>query len=163
LLRVWLFAGSAYTVPRGTTVLRGRVMRVAGPARWARVTATVANTVVVAGRAHTDERGEFLLVITDVNQNPLDSTVTVDLSVVAPKLEPSQDVLADPDRCADLVAEDVPRSAVPATAADLDNDVLRGVAPPNGYVANLQAPTQVVATVGAEVKVPGDLVFHPQP
>ncbi len=126
LLRCWLWPGSAYAAPRGTTVVRGRVEHGLAPARWARVTArTAANTV--AGFAHADDRGEFLLVVTVTGQNPVESTVGLDLSVQAQQPSAAVDPL---DRCSDLVAEDVPRSSVPPLGTDLDNPVLRGTATP---------------------------------
>src|SRR5262249_2706370 len=45
------------------TGLRGRVVRDGAPMRWARVVATLAGTSVIAGHAHGDDRGEFLLLI----------------------------------------------------------------------------------------------------
>jgi len=159
LLRAWLWPGAAYPLPRGTTVIRGRVMRAGGPARWSRLTA-VGPTNEVAGRAHADDRGEFVLVITHPGQNPLQSTVAVDVSVRAPKAAPVPDPL---DRCADLVVEDVPRSAAPPLPSDLDNDILRGVANPPDYVPDMTAPRHLTVTVGAELALTTDIVFVPQP
>jgi hypothetical protein len=159
LLRTWLWPGSAYPLPRGTTVIRGRVVHDARPARWARLVA-MGPTGQVAGRAHADDRGEFVLVVTDPDQNPLQSTIAVDVRVVASKTPAPVDPL---DRCADLVVEDVARSSVPPTPAELDNDVLRGVALPSGYVANTHAPRHLTAPVGAELTLTEDVVFDPQP
>jgi hypothetical protein len=114
----------------------------------------------VAGRAHADDRGEFVLVITDPDQNPVQRTVTVDVSVIAPKNPPAVDPL---DRCADLVIENVPRSNSPPSAADLDNPVLRGTARPLSYAANVHNPAQLIVTIGAELILTEDIVFDPQP
>src|SRR5205823_5447204 len=159
VLRSWLWPGSAYPMPRGTTVIRGRVVRDSGPARWARLTA-IGPTQGVAGRAHADDRGEFVLVITDPAQNPLQSTVDVAVSVTAPKVAAVVDSF---DRCADLVVEDVPRSSAPPTGADLDNGVLRGVAVPMGYTGNTHGPSAITVPVGAEFTLSQDIVFDPLP
>jgi len=159
LLRAWLWPGSAYPLPRGTTAIRGRVVHASLPVRWARLTAIGPNGGV-AGRAHADERGEFVLVITDAAQNPLRSAVPVVLSIRAPKAPGRVDPT---DRCADLVSEDVVRSAAPPSPADLDNDVLRGLALPPGYVVNNHSARRLTVPVGAELNLIEDLVFDPQP
>jgi hypothetical protein len=159
VLRSWLWPGSACPLPRGTTVVRGRVVHGSRPARWARLVA-MGPTNEVAGRAHADERGEFVLVITHPGQNPLQNTVPIEVSVVAAKAPPPVD---RSDRCADLVVEDVPRSSSPPIPADLDNQVLRGVAIPAGYAANTHNPTHLTVVVGAELTLTEDIVFDPQP
>jgi hypothetical protein len=159
LLRLWLWPGSAYALPRGTTVVRGRVMRDGEPVRWPRLTAIGPNGQV-AGRAHGDDRGEFLLVIIDVGQNPVQSQVGLDVSVHAPKFPTAPDPA---DRCADLVIEDIPRSGVPAGPADLDNPLLRGISVPLGYAANIHNPVHRTVPVGAEFPLTEDIVFEPQP
>lgn len=159
LLRSWLWPGSAYPLPRGTTVVRGRAVHGSRSLRWARLTAIGPNGEV-AGRAHADDRGEFVLVVTNPDQNPLQSTVPLDVSILAPAAPEPIDPF---DRCADLVVEDVPRSSAPPGPGDLDNDVLRGVAAPSGYVANTHAPTHLTVPVGAELTLTEDVVFDPQP
>jgi hypothetical protein len=120
----------------------------------------VAPNNVVAGRAHADDRGEFVLVVTDTGQKPVESTVELDLSVRAVKVPSPVDAN---DRCADLVVEDVPRSASPPTPANLDNDVLRGIAVPSGYTTNQNPATHVTASVGAEVLLTNPIAFNPVP
>lgn len=159
LLRSWLWPGSAYPAPRGATVVRGRILRAGRPARWARVVAVTPNNVV-AGRGHADDRGEFLLVVGDTGQKPVESNVGLDLIVRAIKVPLPVDPV---DRCADLVVEDVPRSASPPTPANLDNTVLRGIAVPPGYVANTNPPTHVTAPVGAELVLADAIAFDPVP
>ena len=160
VVRLRLWPGSAYRLPRTATTVRGRVLRGGAPARWCRVLA-VGPTGADAGRAHTDERGEFLLVITDAGQNPVADTVTIDLSVTGIQTSPPID---EADRCADLVVEDVPASANPPLPGDLDNLVLRGIATPPGYVPNVQPDRSVIITVGAETNLTRTpLVFVPQP
>lgn len=159
LLRAWLWPGAAYPLPRGATAIRGRITHDGLPARWARVTA-IGPTNLVAGRAHVDDRGEFLLVVTEVGQNPLQSTVSLRLRVRAPAAQ----VAADPaDRCADLTVEDVPRSTAPPLPVERDNDVLRGVAAPPGHVTDATGPRLLTVTVGAELTLTDDIVFVPQP
>jgi hypothetical protein len=159
LLRSWLWPGSAAALPRSATMIRGRVVHGSAPVRWARLTA-IGPTNEVAGRAHADDRGEFVLVISDPAQNPVQSTVAVSVSVIAPKVAGPINPL---DRCADLVVEDIPRSSAPPAASDLDNDVLRGVATPAGYSANANGPRAVIVQVGSEVILADDIVFDPQP
>jgi len=115
---------------------------------------------VVAGRAHGDERGEFILVVTNPDQRPVESTVDIDVRVRAPKTPGTVDLH---DRCADLVVQDVPRSSVPPTSGDLDNPVLRGISVPPGYVPNVHTPRHLTVPVGAEHTLTEDIVFDPQP
>lgn len=158
LLRSWLWPGSAYPAARGTTVVRGRVTHASKAVRWARVVATGPNQRI-AGRAHTDERGEFVLVVTDPDQRPVESSVDIDVRVRATK---SPGPVDPHDRCADLVVEDVPRSAVPPTAGDLDNPVIHGTGVPPGFVSNLNSPRHLTVPVGAELTLTEDIVFDPQ-
>lgn len=158
LLRPWLLPGSAYELPRGTTGVRGRVTRAGKPVRWARISASGPGNVPV-GWTHGDERGEFLLVVTDTGllPPPAPSSINIDLVVSAGPQQPT----TDGDRYADLVVEPVSQSAVPPNASDLDNDVLRGVARPAGYVDSTAIPTGVVAEIGAITTLPNDIDFTP--
>lgn len=159
VLRAWLWPGAAYSGARGTTVVRGRVTDGSEPVRWARVLATGPNQLV-AGRAHGDERGEFVLVVTNPDQRPIESTVELDLRVRAPRTPGPVD---PDDRCADLVVQDVPRSSAPPAAGDLDNPALRGSSVPPGYVLNVHSPRHLTVPVGAELTLTEDIVFDPQP
>lgn len=60
-----LYPGAAYPVSARATGLRGRALRSATsePVRWARVAAFLPGTDTVVGRAHGDDRGEFLLIL----------------------------------------------------------------------------------------------------
>ena len=156
LLRVWLWPGSAYTFPRGTTLVRGRVANHGVPVRWARVTA-VAPTGLVAGRAHADDRGEFLLVVADPGQNPLEDSVVLTLLAVAPAAAQAPDAA---DVLRDLAVEDVLRSTVPPGPANLDNAMLRGVSPPPGHVPSQTSVSQP-APIGAELVLHQDVPFNP--
>ena len=163
LLRVWLLPGTAYPLPRTATVIRGRVIQNGRPKRWARVQGTTPTSD--AGWAHTDERGEFVLPIIDAGADltrvPTDQ-ITVSLRVIGTP------TIADPlppptDRTLDLVSEVVARSSNPATATELDNDVLRGIAVPAGYKENAAPVPPETIPVGAETYLTQAVVFVPQP
>ncbi len=161
-LRLWLHPGAAYPLPRSSTVVRGRVTRDGLPVRWARVDATDGAGNVHLGRTHGNDRGEFLLVLGDVNQNPLESTVGIALTVSGPPVATPPDEVAE-DPLADLPVEPVARPGVPPLPADLDNPVLRGVTDPPGYVANTAPSTHLTVPVGAELVLTQDVDFTPQP
>jgi hypothetical protein len=161
LVRIWLRPGSVYAFPRTSTVIRGRVTRVGVPVRWARIEGTTPTSV--AGWAHADERGEFVLPIVDPGYDPIRDyprDLVVTLVVVA---------AADPDppdrrdRAADLLSEVIPRSSNPPLPAELDNDMLRGAAVPPGYVGNIAIARQVTVPVGAALTLADDVDFEPQP
>jgi hypothetical protein len=57
-----LFAGAAYDATAATG-LRGRVQRGGVAVRWARIEARRAGSALTVGRAHGDDRGEFLLLL----------------------------------------------------------------------------------------------------
>jgi hypothetical protein len=160
VVRPWLLPGPVYEPSGGITAIRGRVARRGVGVRWARVVAST-DSGVVAGRAHADERGEFLLVVTDVDQDDgVQSTVAVGL--VASARDPRRPVPVDPaDRCADLVVEPVPRPALPPAPPPpvADSDLLRGVDLPPGYVTSLAAPLRQVIPVGAVTAMTTDVEF----
>lgn len=162
LLRLWLRPGSTYPFPRTGSVIRGRVTRTDGtPIRWARVQGTTPTSV--AGWAHADERGEFLLPVTDPGYDPIRDvprTLVVTLVVSARKDPPAPDPR---DRAADLLSEVIPRSSNPPVDGELDNDVLRGEIQPAEYVGNTGTAQQVTVPVGAAAILTEDLVFEPQP
>lgn len=158
LLRAWLLPGSAALLPRGTTAIRGRVARNGVAVRWPRIRGYAGANVLV-GWTHGDERGEFMLVITDTaTAPPVDTTVDVTLTVVAAP-PPAQEPDAQ-DRLADLVVEVVPRSAAPPGPNDLDNDLLRGRADPPGYAASTGAKPTITVPVGELLTLAGDIEFH---
>lgn len=160
LLRLWLRPGSAYAFPRTHTMVRGRIALADGtPVRWARVEGTTPTSV--AGWAHADERGEFVLPVTDPGYDPIRDfprnlvvTLVVTADSAARKPDPK-------DRAADLVSEVIPRSSNPPSDAELDNEVLRGTALPPGYVPNTATARQVTVPVGAAVNLTEDVVFAP--
>ncbi len=158
LLRPWLSPGSAYQLPGGTTAVRGRITRAGQAVRWARIAARGPGNVLM-GWAHGDERGEFLLIVTHTGllPPPAPSSMEIDLVVSAgPQVSAT-----GADRYGDLVVETVPRSAVPPTVGDLDNEVLRGLARPAGYLDSTAVPTHVVTEIGAVTTLPDDIDFTP--
>jgi hypothetical protein len=89
------FPGAAYDFSATSTGLRGRVLRGGKPMRWARVDAVLNGTTVV-GRAHGDDRGEFLLLINaqvtsgSVWPDPLNINVRVFGPETAPVPSPAE-------------------------------------------------------------------------
>jgi hypothetical protein len=128
--RVWrpvLFPGAGYDVAETATGVRGSVTHAGKPVRWTRVEAAAQGQVI--GRAHGDDRGEFLLVlgqntgagaVSDLT-SPLPVTITVFARDPALPLQ-MQDALAD------LPVE---TAAAPGVTPD---DVAAGVALPASYV-----------------------------
>jgi hypothetical protein len=159
LLRPWLLPGSAYPLPRGVTALRGRVVRRHVPVRWPRVVAIDAMNTVL-GRAHGDERGEFLLVVTDTGTLPPPAPSELDLELLVFAGDPAHPVAVDDeDRCADLVVEPVARSSNPPLPAELDNDLLRGRSRPPAYVPSAAARPQLTVAVGSSLTLTADVEF----
>lgn len=157
-LPVWLSPGAAYPLPRGATAVRGRIGRDGAPVRWARVTAVGPGNVVL-GRAHADDRGEFLLVLAETNQNPVQSLVDVDLEVTGPAVAPA----AGDAPLADLTPEPVPRPGNPPVPSDLDNPLLRGEVPLPGAAGNAAPALHLSVPVGEELVLAADVPFEPQP
>ncbi len=131
-LRVGLFPGAAYDLPERSTGLRGRVVRGPvedrRPVRWCRVVARMGARVV--GRAHGDDRGEFLLILQPEASalGTLQSPLAVEVSVFAPLLAPSP---STPDLPALDPLWDLPVEAAPDPAGEVD----LGTALPSGYVS----------------------------
>ena len=159
LLRAWLWPGAAMTLPAGSTVVRGRVVRQGRAARWVRVAARDQGGRIV-GRAHGDDRGEFVLVVTDQNANPLPAVLSLNLRIHARRRVVPIDLL---DPCADLVVERIPRSPAPPAAPVLDSPGLGGTRIPASYVANARPDTPVDVPTGTEVVLPDELLFVPSP
>jgi hypothetical protein len=127
IVRPALWPGAAYGIPAGAVGCRGWVKRGTAPLRWARVEAKVGTTVV--GRAHGDDRGEFVLLLGSAAAPgpelnfPLNVTVTVFGPTAVPVPAPGHQ---------DDPLWDLPLEAVPAAGADA---VLAGTALPTGYRA----------------------------
>jgi len=158
LLRPWLWPASGAVLPYGTTVVRGTVRSVGGPVRWARLTA-VRPADGPVGHGHADDRGEFLVVITDTGSlpPPAPSTLDIDLVVTAP--DPAAVVVDPEDRYADLVVEPVARSSNPPLPGELDNPVLRGTATPPGYLPNTAAIPTLTVPVGEALALTAAIPF----
>jgi hypothetical protein len=139
-----LFPAAAYQVSESSTGLRGRVLRNAEPMRWAWISAYyLINTGTnenpqflrrgLIGRAISDDRGEFLLVlntmpISDAGIADLSNPIWVNVVVNGPSPAPSGINLDDP-------LWDVPIESLPSAGeADpaVDEDYI-----PTGYAADL--------------------------
>jgi hypothetical protein len=156
LLRPWLLPGSGYVLARGTTGARFRVLLAGAGVRWVRVEA-FGEGGQRAGWAHGDERGEVLLVVDGpvvAPSRPFHVVVAVRVHWPDPAQQPQPDPL---DPLADLVVEPITRSAAPPTPSDLDNDTLRGITRPPGY---LTVAADVVLTLPfGEVVEAADIVI----
>lgn len=128
-----LFPGAAYDVSESATGVRGRVVRADRPLRWARVEARLGagpQPGPLLGRAHGDDRGEFLLVLGENPGavGPLVSPLSVRVTVTGPDPVP---VPASPSLSREDPLWDLPLEPVPAApAADL---VAEGTQPPPAY------------------------------
>jgi hypothetical protein len=136
-----LFPGAAYDVSPTVTGLRGRVTWTppsdAPPVRWCRVEASVGGVIV--GRAHGDDRGEFLLMLhPSANGGPGDlrNPFTVIVSVFGPASQPLAPPQQDP-------LWDLPLETLPLTGTD---NVSPGIQRPASYTAVVQR--SVTFTVG---------------
>ncbi|GAA1996236.1 hypothetical protein [Microbacterium pumilum] len=148
-LQVWLWPGAAHPLPPGTTAIRGRVVRNGRAVPWTRVSG-IGPTGTAIGRGHGDDRGEFIIRLSDTSQNPVQSSVPVRVIVRGPTSTPELPPI-----------EVVTRPANPPAPGDLDNAVLRGVAPPAGHVLSIPPPPQFIVPVGG-VHVPtSDIPFLP--
>ncbi|MFC5219670.1 hypothetical protein [Streptomyces coerulescens] len=118
--RIALFAGAAYGPQGNATGLRGRVEDADGvPVRWARVTARHPRQGDVLGRAHGDDRGEFLLVLGAPPElaTPRDFTVQVLLDFAA-TTRPGGSAGTDTDPLAGLPLERLPPTGSPDSVSD---------------------------------------------
>jgi hypothetical protein len=135
-----VFLGAAYAVCERSTGLRGRVLRDGVPMRWARVEATLPGNGARVGRAHGDDRGEFLLLLDPAAApaveltNPLEVRVAVSGPATAPVPAPPDLPAADP--LWDLPLEELPPPGSP-------DPVSAGDAFPAGFVTSLTA-TRIV-------------------
>lgn len=129
--RIAVFPGSAYSPQSNATGIRGRVVDTEGaPVRWVRVTARHAVHGAVLGRAHGDDRGEFLLVLGVLPRKlaaPKAFVIHVLLDLAARPASPfggPVGTLADP--LADLFLEALPSAGMP-------DDVSVGTTVPSAY------------------------------
>jgi hypothetical protein len=135
------FPGAAYDVPSGATGLRGLLERGGNPARWHRVAASLSPGGTVIARAHTDDRGEFLLLLpTAANAGgELAPTISIQLAFSGPAAlpAPSSPFVPKLDPYWDL-----PEEQAPVIDALSPNDaVSAGETPPLGFVSLATATT----------------------
>ena len=85
------FPGAAYDFSTTATGLRGRVTRGGRKMRWARVVAVLKGSTIVVGRAHGDDRGEFLLLINArvASGSAWPDPLEISVSVFGPDPEPA--------------------------------------------------------------------------
>jgi hypothetical protein len=136
-----LFPGAAYDIAQTATGIRGRVTWSQSavdevPARWVRVEARVNGQVV--GRAHGDDRGEFLLLLRNEagGIGDLPSPLIAQVTVFGP---PAPVAISAGDPYSDLPMETL--------AADPDT-VSPGDTLPAGYASTPQSTRPVTFTLG---------------
>jgi len=130
--RPFVFPAAAYDLDSCATGVRGRVLRSGKPMRWARVEAALPGGGKVVGRAHGDDRGEFLLLIGPeaIPVGDLVSPINLAVTVAGPATIP---VPATPDLPSLDPLWDVPQEIPPAPGV-LDK-VSTGETPPANYTA----------------------------
>lgn len=148
-----LFPGAAFELSARTTGLRARVTRGGVPLRWARIEARLPISNRLVGRAHGDDRGEFLLVIEPSAApiaelaDPLQIRVTAHGPAIAPV--PPAGALDDP-------LWDLPLEILPAPGAA--DPVSSGETFPAGYAATFTSTRIVDFRLGRLISAP-DFVF----
>lgn len=125
-----LFPGAAYDISCTATGLRGRVLRDDKIMRWAYIKAALPEDGPVVGRARSDDRGEFLLLLSPeaAPANELTRTIRVEIAVSGPAVAPvpgTDDTVSD--RLWDLPVEVLPD---PGEA----DEVSSGISLPDNYV-----------------------------
>ena len=143
----------------------GRVENAAGPVRWPRVVAVRRGTNQIVGRAHGDERGEFVLAVRRLGLvwPPARSTFDVELIFYASPalLNAPTDAEIEArrrDQLVDLAAEVVPRTSMNHAPNELDNPQLRGDAVPPTYVQSPNRPVEQLQ-VGQLTTVSAPYIF----
>ncbi len=154
--RPLLFPGAAYGVSPRATGLRGRVTRGGKPLRWARVEAVLASNERV-GRAHGDDRGEFLLLLSPGAAAPLEElpqSLQARVAVSGPATPPSAD---DPQLPARDKYWDLPLE--PLAPPGASDPVADGETLPAGYVPSIAASRNVTFQWGRTLTGIEDFVF----
>ncbi len=157
---LWCFPGAAAPIARGSTVLRGQLVRldttatppVLVPVRWARIRARNDNGGTV-GWAHGDDRGEFVLVVANtvddivVPADPLRVTLTI-AAVLPPTIpNPLDPSLAEIDPLWDLPVEAISLSPSPAIEPSLNG---RRFLPGQAQFTPLVPPPPIGLPLGRE-------------
>lgn len=134
------FPGAAYDVTTDATGLRGRVLRGGQPMRWARVEARLPGAGRLVGRAHGDDRGEFLLLIGSEASpvGDLNPPLRVEVTVLGPAVPP---VPPTPDRPRIDPLWDLPLEQA-ALPGDPD-PVSAGESQPSNYTAGTMQPVDL--------------------
>lgn len=139
-----LFPGAAYDICGMATGLRGRVLRDGQPMCWACIDARLPEDDALVGRARSDDRGEFLLLLSPgaAPASDLTRTIPVRISVAGPVVEPvpAQADIPGRDPLWDLPLEVLPDPGLP-------DDVASGDALPPGY-ATMAATVMVDMEIG---------------
>ncbi|HEV7684654.1 MAG TPA: hypothetical protein VGO68_21270 [Pyrinomonadaceae bacterium] len=137
------YPGAAYSFDASSTGLRGRVIRDDKPMRWARIVATLAGETVVVGRAHGDDRGEFLLLINSLvtSGSAMAKPLRIQVSVFGPASVPTP---ASPDLPQADPLWDLPLETL--ANPGLDDPVANGDTLPN------QPPLNYTASVSRVVE-----------
>lgn len=140
-----LFPGAAYNIGTTTTGLRGSVLRGGQPMRWAIVDATLPGNSTLVGRACSDDRGEFLLLLNSEAAPDSDILRTIDarVSVAGPLTAP---VPSDPDLSGRDELWDLPLEVLPAPG--LPDTVSSGETFPAGYTVDLGSARTVTFEIG---------------
>lgn len=147
--RPWLYPGAACDLSARSTGIRGRAVRDGGPLRWARVEARLEGGGQVVGRAHGDDRGEFLLVL-DPHAAPaaeLVDPLPVRVTVFGPAVAPA----AEEDFLWGLPLEPLPSPGAP-------DPVSAAQTLPGGYVASPLSSRLVDFRLGRLISTP-EFVF----
>ncbi len=145
--RPLLFPGAAYDVTDSVTGARGRVVQAGVPVRWARVEARRPGAAAAdppVGRAHADDRGEFLLLLAPAAapMTTLEHPFELDLVAYAPLPPaplPPQSVRSS-DQLWDLPVE-------PLSIAGAPDPVAEGAFPPLGWGPGA-APVRIALVYG---------------
>jgi hypothetical protein len=149
-----LFPGAAYDISETVTGLRGRVTWNQPalnevPARWVRVAATMGDQVV--GRAHGDDRGEFMLVLDSEagGLGDLPAPLVAQVTIFGP---PAPVAIPADDPFGDLPIE--------ILAADPD-DISPGEKLPPGYAATALSSRPVTFELGRMLTDQPKFFFNP--
>lgn len=151
-----LFPGANHDLGDRATGLRGQVLRDGAPMRWARIEAQLPAGNVV-GRAHGDDRGEFVLLLRpEAAVGALVDPLTLRVTIAGPAVAP---VASDPGLPARDPFWDLPLERLPAPAIHPAVDpVAAGHVPPTGFVTSLVA-TRDVAFSLARITTTDPFVF----
>ena len=130
-----LFPGADYPIHETATGVRGRVQRGGLPMRWARVEARRIADGKVIGRAHGDDRGEFLLVLQSdaavASGTELWLTIRMFVHGPSPVPVPASTLEAQTDSLWDL-----PLELLPSSAAESD-PISSGEQLPTSYTSSV--------------------------